>query len=175
MCHFCQVATVEASHEALPMLLTVPNMRGGPYAGYSVLGFGDVVLPGLLLVYARIFDLRHRSSVCGGYFLPASVGYGCGLILTFIALLLELFGDQVGFFSFCTCGLPHVSSGVFNGRCGKGCGGCMRLLTCPSAQALDYWPYLCSHLEGSGRQSSASQPACPDVSNSWASGFVQAI
>lgn len=77
------------------MLLTAPNMRGGPNAGYSVLGFGDVVLPGLLLVYAHIFDLRHRSSLWSGYFLPASVGYGCGLILTFVALLLELFGDQV--------------------------------------------------------------------------------
>ncbi|CAL8468855.1 g8396 [Coccomyxa elongata] len=89
-----EVATGEASHEALPMLLTAPNMRGGPNAGYSVLGFGDVVLPGLLLVYARIFDLRHHSSLWAGYFLPASVGYGCGLILTFVALLLELFGDQ---------------------------------------------------------------------------------
>ena len=97
------------------MLLTVPNMRGGPYAGYSVLGFGDIVLPGLLLVYARIFDLRHRAGICGGYFLPAAVGYGCGLVLTFIALLLELFGDQVGCLSHhmrsLACHYPaHLSS-----------------------------------------------------------------
>ena len=44
-----QVATGGASHEMLPVLLLVPRLSGPPGA-YSMLGYGDVVLPGLLLV-----------------------------------------------------------------------------------------------------------------------------
>jgi hypothetical protein len=33
----------------LPVLLLVPRI-GGPPGGYAMLGYGDVVLPGLLLV-----------------------------------------------------------------------------------------------------------------------------
>ena len=98
------------SHEVLPMLLLVPRFLCAGAGGYTYLGFGDVVLPGLLLVYTRIFDLgsggvpspghrRCRSCCCGawlgGYFVPACLGYGAGLLLTYGALLLELGGDQV--------------------------------------------------------------------------------
>ena len=93
-----QVATGGQTHEALPMLLMVPRFLCGAGAGgYTFLGFGDVVLPGLLLVYACIHDLAFppaRGCACG-YFLPASLGYGAGLALTYGALLLELGGDQV--------------------------------------------------------------------------------
>ena len=43
------MATGGASHEMLPVLLLVPRLAGPPGA-YSMLGYGDVVLPGLLLV-----------------------------------------------------------------------------------------------------------------------------
>ena len=77
------------------MLLIVPTWAGGASGELALLGFGDVVLPGLLLVYTRIFDLQHRRGVCSGYFAPASVGYGIGLILTYGALYFQLGGDQV--------------------------------------------------------------------------------
>lgn len=82
------------------MLILVPRFWGPP--GYSLLGFGDVVLPGLLLVYTRVWDLANAphlgkgaASVWGGYFAWASVGYGAGLLCTYAALLLEIGGDQV--------------------------------------------------------------------------------
>lgn len=77
------------------MLLIVPTWAGGASGELALLGFGDVVLPGLLLVYTRIFDLQHRTGLCSGYFVPASVGYGVGLILTYGALYFQLGGDQV--------------------------------------------------------------------------------
>ena len=83
------------SHEVLPMLLIVPTWFGGARGEMTLLGFGDVVLPGLLLVYARVFDLQHNRSLCSSYFVPAAVGYGVGLILTYGALYLHLGGDQV--------------------------------------------------------------------------------
>ena len=48
-----QVATGEgAGGESIPMLLKVPHI-GDPWGGFSILGFGDVVLPGLLLVFTK--------------------------------------------------------------------------------------------------------------------------
>jgi hypothetical protein len=44
-----QVATGGSDHVMLPVLLLVPRI-GGPPGGYAMLGYGDVVLPGLLLV-----------------------------------------------------------------------------------------------------------------------------
>ncbi|KAK9818846.1 hypothetical protein WJX81_006352 [Elliptochloris bilobata] len=88
-----QVATGGASHEMLPVLLLVPRLQGPPSA-YSMLGYGDVVLPGLLLVYLRIFDVQHRRRGLRGYLPPAAVGYATGLLLTYGALYLSLGGDQ---------------------------------------------------------------------------------
>ena len=85
------------------MLLIVPTWFGGASGEMALLGFGDVVLPGLLLVYARVFDLQHNRSLCSSYFVPAGVGYGVGLILTYGALYLQLGGDQVSMHGyFCT-------------------------------------------------------------------------
>ena len=77
------------------MLLIVPTWFGAASGEMVLLGFGDVVLPGLLLVYTRVFDLQHHRSLCSSYFVPASVGYGVGLMLTYGALYLQLGGDQV--------------------------------------------------------------------------------
>ncbi len=90
-----QVARGGESHEVLPMLLIVPTWFGGASGEMALLGFGDVVLPGLLLVYTRVFDLQHHKGLCSSYFVPASVGYGVGLVLTYGALYLQLGGDQV--------------------------------------------------------------------------------
>ena len=96
-----QVAEGGATHVRMPMLVIIPYFWGLP--GYTMLGFGDIVLPGLLIVYTRIQDLASQLQSGGvsqtllrhGYFLPAVVGYGVGLLLTYAALLLELGGKQV--------------------------------------------------------------------------------
>lgn len=77
------------------MLLIVPTWFGGASGEMALLGFGDVVLPGLLLVYTRIFDLQYHRGLCSGYFVLASIGYGVGLVLTYGALFFQLGGDQV--------------------------------------------------------------------------------
>ena len=42
----------------MPMLLKIPRMFD-PWGGYSVIGFGDILLPGLLVAFA----LRFKFSI----------------------------------------------------------------------------------------------------------------
>mmetsp|Transcript_16730 Transcript_16730/g.50100 ORF Transcript_16730/g.50100 Transcript_16730/m.50100 type:complete len:311 (+) Transcript_16730:1205-2137(+) len=100
-----QVATGGALHDALPMLLRVPEF-GLPrdIGGYAMLGYGDVVLPGLLVAYTRRLDidLMANAKKCGaaaasagaGYFAAAASAYAFGLVLTWVALMCSWFGNQ---------------------------------------------------------------------------------
>ena len=76
------------------MLLTVPAFHLSPATGPVILGFGDVLLPGLLGVYTRTFDLYHDLSWQTSYFWPGVGGYGFGLVLTYLALWFEVGGSQ---------------------------------------------------------------------------------
>lgn len=47
-----QVARGDKSGEdGIPMLLKIPRLFD-PWGGYSVIGFGDIILPGLLIVFS---------------------------------------------------------------------------------------------------------------------------
>lgn len=76
------------------MLLIVPAFHLSPATGPVILGFGDVLLPGLLGVYSRTFDLYHNLDIWQSYFWPTVVGYAVGLMLTYIALWFEIGGSQ---------------------------------------------------------------------------------
>lgn len=90
-----EVAQGGDSHEYLPMLLRVPWLSGPSILrGYSLLGFGDVILPGILVALTKRMDIDSSARWHSGYFLPAVLGYSFGLILTYAALLFSWFGDQ---------------------------------------------------------------------------------
>jgi signal peptide peptidase-like protein 2B len=91
-----EVARGAGADEMLPMLLRVPRLSGPPIArgGYSMLGFGDVILPGLLVALMRRVDIDARRPWPRGYFAPTVVAYGAGLVLTYVALAFSWFGDQ---------------------------------------------------------------------------------
>jgi len=60
-----EVATGGDSGEQIPMVLKVPPLTTfNPYGAcqtlYSMLGFGDILVPGLLLSYCRSFDLLKK-------------------------------------------------------------------------------------------------------------------
>ncbi|KAM8925161.1 signal peptide peptidase-like 2B isoform 7-T9 [Lycaon pictus] len=99
-----------ATHEKLPMVLKVPRLNASPLAlcdrPFSLLGFGDILVPGLLVAYCHRFDIQVQSSRV--YFVACTVGsqplslrslllssrffrtraYGIGLLVTFMALAL---------------------------------------------------------------------------------------
>ncbi|XP_074207304.1 signal peptide peptidase-like 2B isoform X3 [Camelus bactrianus] len=55
-----------ATHEKLPMVLKVPRLNTSPLAlcdrPFSLLGFGDILVPGLLVAYCHRFDIQVQSS-----------------------------------------------------------------------------------------------------------------
>lgn len=53
---FMQVARGDKSGEdGIPMLLKIPRMFD-PWGGYSIIGFGDIILPGLLVAFSLRSD-----------------------------------------------------------------------------------------------------------------------
>ncbi|XP_069181411.1 signal peptide peptidase-like 2B isoform X1 [Procambarus clarkii] len=89
-----EVAKGGASQEQLPMVLKVPNFAYVEISNicqimdnYNLLGFGDILIPGLLVSFVHSFDLQ-VGTPCRLYYLVNVIGYGTGLVVTFIALWL---------------------------------------------------------------------------------------
>lgn len=76
-----------AGGESIPMLLRVPRFSD-PWGGYDMIGFGDIIFPGLLVSFAFRFDKANKKGICNGYFLWLTIGYGVGLLLTYLGLYL---------------------------------------------------------------------------------------
>ncbi|XP_038166905.1 signal peptide peptidase-like 2B isoform X3 [Arvicola amphibius] len=79
-----------STHEKLPMVLKVPRLNTSPLSlcdrPFSLLGFGDILVPGLLVAYCHRFDIQVQSSRV--YFVACTIAYGLGLLVTFVALVL---------------------------------------------------------------------------------------
>ncbi|RZC67778.1 hypothetical protein C5167_011469 [Papaver somniferum] len=73
--------------EAIPMLLMIPRFFD-PWGGYDMIGFGDILLPGLLVAFAFRYDRSSKKGILNGYFLWLTIGYGIGPILTDVGLYL---------------------------------------------------------------------------------------
>ncbi|KAB1213403.1 Signal peptide peptidase-like 2 [Morella rubra] len=73
--------------ESIPMLLRVPRFFD-PWGGYDMIGFGDLIFPGLLISFAFRYDKAKKKGVCNGYFVWLMIGYGFGLFLTYLGLYL---------------------------------------------------------------------------------------
>ncbi|XP_052059535.1 signal peptide peptidase-like 2B isoform X2 [Mytilus californianus] len=92
-----KVATGGASKskEKLPMVFVVPKLNYSPYSSClnqpSMLGFGDVIVPGLLVGYNHGIDLKVNSKKI--YYIATVIAYGIGMIITFIALELMQTGQ----------------------------------------------------------------------------------
>uniref|UniRef100_A0A166E4U4 PA domain-containing protein n=1 Tax=Daucus carota subsp. sativus TaxID=79200 RepID=A0A166E4U4_DAUCS len=76
-----------SGEDGIPMLLKIPRMFD-PWGGYSIIGFGDIILPGLLVAFSLRFDWLSKRKMRNGYFIWAMVAYGLGLLVTYVALNL---------------------------------------------------------------------------------------
>lgn len=77
----------KAGGETIPMLLRCPR-PSDPWGGYDMLGFGDILFPGLLVSFAHRFDKDNKKGVLRGYFVWLVIGYGFGLFLTYLGLYI---------------------------------------------------------------------------------------
>ncbi|XP_047337653.1 signal peptide peptidase-like 2 [Impatiens glandulifera] len=75
----------KSGEDGIPMLLKIPRMFD-PWGGYSIIGFGDIILPGLLITFSLRYDWLSKKNLRTGYFIWAIVAYGLGLLVTYIAL-----------------------------------------------------------------------------------------
>jgi hypothetical protein len=86
-----KVATGGDNHqEILPLTIVMPHFLdiyegvcGGP--GFSMLGFGDIIMPGFVISLCLAFDNFFGTKI---YFYASLIGYILGLFLTYMALLL---------------------------------------------------------------------------------------
>ncbi|KAL3649558.1 Signal peptide peptidase-like 4 [Castilleja foliolosa] len=76
-----------SGEDGIPMLLKIPRMFD-PWGGYSIIGFGDIILPGLLVAFSLRYDWLSKKSLKSGYFIWAMLAYGLGLLTTYVALNL---------------------------------------------------------------------------------------
>ncbi|XP_044504057.1 signal peptide peptidase-like 4 isoform X1 [Mangifera indica] len=76
-----------SGEDGIPMLLKIPRMFD-PWGGYSVIGFGDIILPGLLVAFSLRYDWLAKKNLRTGYFVWAMTAYGLGLLITYVALNL---------------------------------------------------------------------------------------
>ncbi|CAI9117346.1 OLC1v1018722C1 [Oldenlandia corymbosa var. corymbosa] len=77
----------KAGGESIPMLLRVPRLFD-PWGGFDMIGFGDILFPGLLVSFSHRFDKAKKKAGANGYFLWLAIGYGCGLCFTYLGLYL---------------------------------------------------------------------------------------
>jgi len=79
------MVTVATQLPDLPMIVLFPRVFDD---GVSLLGLGDIVLPGLFLCFLFRFDHFNRKTFKQGYFLKAWIGYMVGLVLTLVMVLV---------------------------------------------------------------------------------------
>ncbi|GMQ02183.1 hypothetical protein CsSME_00048534 [Camellia sinensis var. sinensis] len=49
--------------DGIPMLLKIPRMFD-PWGGYSIIGFGDIIVPGLLVAFSLRFEQSNHDDYC---------------------------------------------------------------------------------------------------------------
>eukprot|EP00055_Hartaetosiga_balthica_P003222 m.6979 g.6979 ORF g.6979 m.6979 type:complete len:560 (-) comp2687_c0_seq1:401-2080(-) len=84
-----------SSSETIPLTLRLPNFSHSCFGNDSMLGFGDIVLPGICVMFAAIYDLNrshhtlnfHNFFTRNLYWTVAMCAYAFGLSLTFVALV----------------------------------------------------------------------------------------
>ncbi|XP_020104048.1 signal peptide peptidase-like 2 [Ananas comosus] len=81
------VARGSGSGPSIPMVLRLPKLFD-PWDGYDMIGFGDILFPGLLVCFSFRYDKLTKKSIRDGYFLWLSIGYAFGLSATYLALFL---------------------------------------------------------------------------------------
>ncbi|XP_064361435.1 signal peptide peptidase-like 2B [Dromaius novaehollandiae] len=83
-----------AHHEKNPFLLKIPVWYPTPAfdnSPFTVLGLGDILIPGFLVAYSHRFDIQARSSWI--YFVTSTIAYSYGLLVSFIASTLTQKGQ----------------------------------------------------------------------------------
>ncbi|KAM4744519.1 signal peptide peptidase-like 2A isoform 2-T2 [Anableps anableps] len=89
-------AEPQAPSEKIPVVMRVPRFSAWAQnlcgMQFSILGYGDIIVPGLLVAYCSRFDvwINSRKKI---YFLSCCFAYFLGMVLTFAVMLLSGMGQ----------------------------------------------------------------------------------
>lgn len=86
-----EVATGGGSKEQIPLVFKVPRLSRSALSvclrPYSLLGFGDILVPALYIGFCHSFDVM-TNTPRRIYFIATSIAYGVGLFITFVMLFI---------------------------------------------------------------------------------------
>uniref|UniRef100_A0A8C1YMI9 PA domain-containing protein n=1 Tax=Cyprinus carpio TaxID=7962 RepID=A0A8C1YMI9_CYPCA len=86
----------KVSESLLPVVMRIPQFSALAQnlcmMQFSILGYGDIIIPGLLVAYCHRFDVWMGNSR-RIYFISCAVAYAVGLVLTFAVMLLSKMGQ----------------------------------------------------------------------------------
>nr|XP_040051553.1 signal peptide peptidase-like 2A isoform X1 [Gasterosteus aculeatus aculeatus] len=89
-------AEPQAPSEKLPVVMRVPRFSAWAQnlcgMQFSILGYGDIIIPGLMVAYCSRFDVWVNSSK-KIYFISCCIAYLLGMIVTFAVMLLSGMGQ----------------------------------------------------------------------------------
>ncbi|XP_042560886.1 signal peptide peptidase-like 2A isoform X2 [Clupea harengus] len=84
------------TYEKLPVVMRVPRFSAWAQnlcgMQFSILGYGDIIVPGLLIAYCHRFDVWTGSSK-RIYFISSTIAYFLGMIVTFAVMLISKMGQ----------------------------------------------------------------------------------
>ncbi|XP_054627006.1 signal peptide peptidase-like 2A isoform X2 [Dunckerocampus dactyliophorus] len=84
-------AEPQAPTEKIPIVMRVPRFSAWALnlcqVQFSILGYGDIIVPGLLVAYCSKFDVWMNSKKI--YFFSSCLAYLLGMIATFVAMVLS--------------------------------------------------------------------------------------
>ncbi|XP_055030287.2 signal peptide peptidase-like 2A isoform X1 [Misgurnus anguillicaudatus] len=85
-----------SSYEKLPVVMRIPQFfalaQNLCMPQFSILGYGDIIVPGLLVAYCHRFDVWMNNSN-KIYFISCAIAYCVGLVLTFAVMLASRMGQ----------------------------------------------------------------------------------
>ncbi|XP_035381623.1 signal peptide peptidase-like 2A isoform X1 [Electrophorus electricus] len=93
---FMVPADSSTSYEKLPVVMRIPRLSAWVQnlcvMQFSILGYGDIIIPGMLVAYCHRFDVWTNSSK-RIYFTCCTIAYSVGLVVTFVVMLLSKMGQ----------------------------------------------------------------------------------
>ncbi|CAF2148591.1 unnamed protein product [Rotaria magnacalcarata] len=112
---------IGADGEVVPLLFALPSFISESEMDpcmanrKSMLGFGDIILPGILLTFCKIFDtaMGHRWSI---YYIQSMISYFVGLSLTHLALYLMNTAQPALLYLVPCILLSTIITGIFRGE-----------------------------------------------------------
>ncbi|XP_041074257.1 signal peptide peptidase-like 2A [Polyodon spathula] len=85
-----------APNEKLPIVMRVPRLSSPTQylcgMEFSLLGYGDIIVPGLLVAYCHRFDVWNNNPT-KIYYISCTIAYGVGMIMTLIVMVFSKMGQ----------------------------------------------------------------------------------